>query len=539
MTSRLLNNRYQILKTIGRGGFGETFLAVDTHIPSSRKCVIKQLQPSVNGGKIPTWLKERFQREAAVLEELGDEHEQIPRLYAYFAENENFYLIQQWIKGITLSQWQKQNNISEAEVQALLLALLPVLHFIHQRRIIHRDIKPENIILRASDGKPVLIDFGIVKEAIATAIPQNSKFAQSAVLGTPGYMSSEQAAGRPVYSSDLYSLGLTAIFLLTGKTPQQLTHDPHTGEVLWKKELSSLSSNLAEVLEQATQFHPRDRFASASDMYTALVANSSPQTGDATVAVAPETLHLSKRVSNQQSPTPQPNTMDNTDHDWEEKPPQNPWVGRFLLAALLVGTIGGGVTLGYRVIQQRLTSPDNVPIPEENFESVPESVPSVAPSKAPVPTRPRQPTEPRPTRPKATVSPKPRNTISPKPETPVKPKPKATLKPDAVAPVSPQPSPTVTPSPKPESETPKKPEATQPIPIPIQPQPSPAVDSPASPEVEPASPPDTSVIKPPTTEKPPAKVAPTTPNPAGGIRPEPPPAPPQPKATPQDTLEQE
>ena len=130
--------------------------------------MIKQLQPSVNGRKIPTWLKERFQREAAVLEELGDKHDQIPRLYAYFAEDENFYLIQEWIKGITLSQRQKQNNISEAEVRSILLALLPVLRFIHQRRIIHRDIKPENIILRASDGKPVLIDFGIVKEAIAT-----------------------------------------------------------------------------------------------------------------------------------------------------------------------------------------------------------------------------------------------------------------------------------------------------------------------------------------------------------------------------------
>ena len=539
MTSPLLNNRYQILRTIGRGGFGETFLAVDTHIPSSRKCVIKQLQPNVNGRKIPTWLKERFQREAAVLEELGDRHEQIPRLYAYFAENGNFYLIQEWIKGITLNQRQKQNNISEEEVRALLLALLPVLHFIHQRHIIHRDIKPENIILRASDGKPVLIDFGIVKEAIATAIPQNSKLAQSAVLGTPGYMSSEQAAGRPVYSSDLYSLGLTAIFLLTGKTPQQLTHDPHTGEMLWRKELSSLSSNLAEVLEQATQFHPRDRFASASDMYTALVADSSPQATDATVAVAPGTLHLRKRPLNQPIATPQPNTMDNMDNDWEEKTPQNPWLGRVLLAALLVGTIGGGMTLGYRLIQQRLISPDRAPTLEENFEPAPESFPSVTPSTSPVPTRPRQPTKPRPTRPKATVSPKPRNTVTPKPETPVKPKPKATLKPDTVTPASPQPNATVTPSPKPESKTPKKPESTQPVPIPIQPQPTPAVETPPSPKVEPASPPDTSVIKPPVTEKPPAKVAPTTPNPAGGISPEPPPAPPQPKTVPQDTLEQE
>ena len=340
MTPRLLNNRYQILRTIGRGGFGETFLAVDTHIPSSRKCVIKQLQPSVNGREIPTWLKERFQREAAVLEELGDKHEQIPRLYAYFAENGNFYLIQEWIKGITLSQWQKQSNVTEAEVQSLLLTLLPVLHFIHQRRIIHRDIKPENIILRASDGKPVLIDFGIVKEAIATAIPQNSKLAQSAVLGTPGYMSSEQAAGRPVYSSDLYSLGLTAIFLLTGRTPQQLTNDPHSGEVLWQKEIPPLSSHLAEVLERAIQFHPRDRFTSAAEMYTALAASPSPQTA-ATVAVAPGTLHFRKRPSDQQIPAHPITTMDNTDNDWEEETSQNPWLGRFFSGCIIDGNHRG------------------------------------------------------------------------------------------------------------------------------------------------------------------------------------------------------
>ena len=152
--------------------------------------------------------------------------------------------------------------------------------------------------------------------------------------------------------------------------------------MVWQKELSCLSTNLGEVLERAVQFYPRDRFASASEMYTAIASDSSPQT-TATVAVAPGTMHLSKRPSDQPIPAQQTQLMDNTDNEWEEEKPQNPWPGRFFLAALLMGTIAGGMTLGYRVIQQRLNSPDIAPTPEENFEPVPESFPSVKPSSTP------------------------------------------------------------------------------------------------------------------------------------------------------------
>ncbi len=103
-----LNNRYQIIESLGRGGFGETFLAIDTHLPSGRKCVIKQLKPSIESPVIPDWLKERFQREAAILEDLGEKNPQIPQLYAYFSENNNFYLVQEWIEGLTLTQLHHQ-----------------------------------------------------------------------------------------------------------------------------------------------------------------------------------------------------------------------------------------------------------------------------------------------------------------------------------------------------------------------------------------------------------------------------------------------
>ncbi|MGV2826863.1 protein kinase domain-containing protein [Myxosarcina sp. GI1(2024)] len=269
MKAGLLNNRYRIFKTLGRGGFGETYLAEDTHMPSRRKCVLKQLKPVVNEPQIPLWMKQRFQREAAILEELGEENRQIPRLYAYFSEADKFYLVQEWIEGVTLDEyWQREGNLHREEVRQILSQLLPVLDYIHSRRIIHRDIKPENIILKGKT--PFLIDFGAVKEAMVTAVERSSSSIYSASIGTPGYMPSEQAAGRPVYSSDLYALGLTAIFLLTGKSPQDLDTDPRTGEIIWQEYATDLDEELIAVLNRAIRFHPRDRFASAREMLAAL-----------------------------------------------------------------------------------------------------------------------------------------------------------------------------------------------------------------------------------------------------------------------------
>lgn len=266
----MLNNRYEILEPpLGRGGFGETFLAIDTLMPSRRKCVIKQLKPdeaTTGTAPTPSWFEKRFQQEAGILEKLGQNHPQIPKLYEYFSEEENFFFVQEWIEGITLSQkHQQEGNLSEAKVEKILRELLPVLDYIHGQGIIHRDIKPDNIILRASDGKPVLIDFGIFKEV--NNINGGNK---TVPLGTPGYMAPEQIAGHPVFSSDLYSLGLTAIFLLTGKTPQDLARDPNTGEILWRKDAPHRPSNLAAVIDRAVRFHPLDRFTSAQEMLTSL-----------------------------------------------------------------------------------------------------------------------------------------------------------------------------------------------------------------------------------------------------------------------------
>ncbi|MEM9274078.1 MAG: protein kinase [Cyanobacteria bacterium P01_F01_bin.143] len=355
----LLNNRYRIIDTLGRGGFGETYLVEDRHLPSQRKCVLKQLNPIVEQPEIPDWMKERFQREAAILEELGDKNQQIPRLYAYFAEEGKFYLVQEWIEGETLAQkQQRQGNLNPQQVQGILVQLLPVLDFLHQRQIIHRDLKPENIILRHSDRLPVLIDFGAVKEAMSTTAHHNSNSSLSISIGTPGYMSSEQAAGRPAYSSDLYSLGLTAIFLLTGKSPQDLETDPETGEIIWQEYATNLDPKLVSILDKAIRFHPRDRFTSAAAMLSAL---QNTQQFHPTVQVAPAVSH-SEEHSNYGGTVHYENPPE------QSAPRNNRLVKIFLFLLTLVSLGIGTFTVGFTLIANLLT-PIRQPVPQAKIET--------------------------------------------------------------------------------------------------------------------------------------------------------------------------
>lgn len=359
MKAVLLNNRYRILKTLGRGGFGETYLTEDTHMPSGRKCVLKQLKPIVKNPKTPLWMKERFQREAAILEELGEGSDQIPRLYAYFSEGDKFYLVQEWIEGLTLDQyWSQEGNLHRDEIRQILLQLLPVLDYVHSRRIIHRDIKPENIILRRGDNKPFLIDFGAVKEAIATEINEDSGSSFSASIGTPGYMASEQAAGRPIYSSDLYSLGLTMIFLLTGKSPHELETDPRNGEIIWLEHAPKIDPELKAIINQAIKFHPRDRFSTAQEMLNALLdeeqeARNNP-TG-VTLNVSPGNHYGQEKYSKLANRS---NTVDFKRREAKQSPQRSLLANLGLFILIAIAVAGGTFATGFAVISSLLRSPE-------------------------------------------------------------------------------------------------------------------------------------------------------------------------------------
>ena len=259
--SALLNNRYRMFHPLGSGGFGETFLAEDIHL--NRRCVIKQLKPIVDDDALSQLVLERFEREAVNLKQLGEVNNQIPKCYDYFLEGDQFYLVQEWIEGKSLNQLlQNEGKFSEDRVKRLLASLLPVIDFVHSKCIIHRDITPDNIILREQDDKPVLIDFGAIKEAANNNIT-------TIVIGKQGFMPVEQAQGKPVYASDLYSLGMTAVCLLTGKKPKELT-DPQSGEIKWYSHTTNVSRDMAGILHKALKTYAHDRYQTARDMRDAL-----------------------------------------------------------------------------------------------------------------------------------------------------------------------------------------------------------------------------------------------------------------------------
>ena len=354
MMSNLLDNRYRVTSVLGSGGFGETYLAEDTKMPSSRRCVIKQLKPVADNPQMYELLQQRFQREAAVLETLGEENRYIPKLYASFVENGLFYLVQEWIDGLTLTEEiERKGKWNEDAIRRLMIGILQTLIYVHDRGIIHRDIKPDNIILRF--GEPVLIDFGAVKETVNVSTLRGAgQQAHSIVIGTPGFMASEQAAGRPFFASDLYSLALTAIFALTGKYPQQLGTDPQTGEVYWQNQVLGISADLKSIFAKALQFDPRDRYISAREMLTALQVN--PSSSQANIS---QSVPISPAMSNMQTMavTPRGYTPPaiQIQPDIYVYQPQNNSKKKIIgqaLATMIVGiTIGAAIALGISVTQ--------------------------------------------------------------------------------------------------------------------------------------------------------------------------------------------
>lgn len=271
MKDQVLNNRYHLLKTLSKSNFSQTFLAKDTYITSKTQLwVIKKLVGiDRHNNRFLEKIKLLFEQEAEILKTLSGKNRQIPRFYDYFVEADNYCLVQEWIQGITLQQkLEQQKKIQQEEVKRILVNFLPVLDYIHKQGIIHRDLKPSNIILRNSDRLPILIDFGVAHQV--TPQVENSKQLDFSRVGTPGYMSFEQAMGQAVFSSDLYSLGLTAIHLLTGKEPLDLKFDLHSEEIFWHQEASNFDRNLVKVINRAINSDPSKRFSSAEEMLAAL-----------------------------------------------------------------------------------------------------------------------------------------------------------------------------------------------------------------------------------------------------------------------------
>lgn len=268
----LMRDRYQGVKSLGQGGFGTTFLALDMSLPGNPPCVIKQLRPSTDDPQVFQMAKELFEREAETLGKIGN-HPQVPRLLDYFEYHKHFYLVQEYVKGNNLQQEIKKNGpISEAGARQFLSEILPMIQYIHSQQVIHRDIKPANLIRREQDKKLVLIDFGAVKNKVnpqAAANTSDQTALTSFAIGTPGFAPPEQMALRPVYASDVYALGVTCIYLLTGKSPKELDYNQKTGEMEWRKEMD-ISDKFAKVLQKMLEVSVRHRYKTSDEVLRAM-----------------------------------------------------------------------------------------------------------------------------------------------------------------------------------------------------------------------------------------------------------------------------
>lgn len=304
-----MRDRYLAIQPIGQGGFGRTFKAIDEDKPSKPFCVIKQFFPQMEGTAAAIKAAELFTQEASALEQLDNPY--IPKLLAYFiTPDSRQYLVQEFIDGQNLKVELEKNGVfSAAQVRELLTTLLPTLDYIHKRGFIHRDIKPENIIRRADDRRLFLVDFGAAK---ATTLERSQL--QGTTIGTPEFMAPEQSWGRAFPSSDLYSLGVTCIHLLTGVSPFTLFDDDRS-QWIWRDRLAqSIDPHLAEILDKLIQPKPIDRYATTQDAIATLQGEPNAQNTAANLA-------SSSVISSLPSPTVSNHTIaklpaSSSDREW-------------------------------------------------------------------------------------------------------------------------------------------------------------------------------------------------------------------------------
>lgn len=362
----LLQNRYRVVQLLGQGGFGRTYLAKDQG-RFEEECVIKEFLPVAGSDRFSSKAAQLFQREAETLYQIS--HPQIPQFRATFEENQRLFLVQDHIEGLTyrdILQQRPGQAFSETEIRAFLGQILPVLAHIHAKGIIHRDISPDNIILRRSDQRPVLIDFGVVKEVV-TRLQTDATAVQATTVGKAGYAPSEQLqSGRAYPSSDLYALAVTVIVLLTGKEPYELFDDT---SLSWNwQSHAQVSDSLATVLNKALSYRPSERYQSVSEISRALQqgGKSHPVAASSTAPAAATQKPLQAPVSQMRtvavgSPVTQASTRLDTaktgarttktqvvTSQQQQGPMDNPLVLTAMFAgAITLAGFGGWATVNY------------------------------------------------------------------------------------------------------------------------------------------------------------------------------------------------
>lgn len=301
---QLLEGQYKLIQSIGNGGAGHTFIAKDINNPSLPQCVVRHFKPASTKPEFIDGVRQFFGKQVEKLERLG-KHDQIPQLLSSFEKDNQFFIVQEFIEGqslndeikATLPQHQSQHQhhltadghkleegnakpenvdnlqrdkcFSETEVIKILLDVLNILEFVHAEGVIHYDIQPSNLIRRKKDQKIMLINLGALQEmqdnSAQLKVDEKGEPYFTITIGTPGYTPSEQCAGRPTYSSDIYALGMVAIKALTGYDPIDLSNNPETGELIWKDK-AQVSSGLVKVLTRMVRYHYTQRYQSAREV---------------------------------------------------------------------------------------------------------------------------------------------------------------------------------------------------------------------------------------------------------------------------------
>ncbi|MEM9922275.1 MAG: FHA domain-containing serine/threonine-protein kinase [Cyanobacteria bacterium P01_D01_bin.50] len=264
LSVKLTIRHYQVLRTLGQGGMGTTYLAWDpTGITAGHPRLLVLKQMNADMAKIAK-AQELFQREAHTLGLLS--HPGIPKYYDFFMESGKKYLAMELIHGQDLEKFvYHKGPVALAQAIEWMIQTCDILDYLHGQNspLIHRDIKPANLMVRNSNNRIVVLDFGAVKE-IGTA--------PGTRIGAEGYCAPEQERGQPLTQSDLYAIGPTLIFLLTGENPFKFYRQKGRSFRFDVAKIPTITLKLKEVIEKVTQPLPRDRYQSAKELAAALAA---------------------------------------------------------------------------------------------------------------------------------------------------------------------------------------------------------------------------------------------------------------------------
>ena len=267
-----INDRYEIIKSIGEGGMANVYLAHDLIL--DRDVAIKVLRGDLAGDEK---FVRRFQREALAASSLS--HPNIVEMYDVGEDNGSYYIVMEYINGKTLKQLIKKRGVlSLSETVDIMLQLTDGVDHAHASYIIHRDLKPQNIMIQ-DNGEVKITDFGIAMALNNTQLTQTNS-----VMGSVHYLPPEQASGKgATVKSDIYSLGIMLFELLTGTLPFK---GDNAVEIAFKQIKDDIPSvreinpeipqSLENIVLKATAKNPKNRYASAKEMHDDLETALSP-----------------------------------------------------------------------------------------------------------------------------------------------------------------------------------------------------------------------------------------------------------------------